>query len=237
MNVNELIEQFKKPGERDRKELGLLFHGKRFLSYYMAIPFVPLPLTPNQITVLSNLVQFIGIVLIAVWPGHLRLLGLFIFYLGDILDFVDGNIARFRNQCSTTGVFLDQLGHVIIAPCFFATIGIAALRDSGEAYFIYLAVLLGITPAIVSFQLVALRQFIADEQDRQGSSEIEKNATLPRKIIRKFISSLFHYKAELLLLAILTNHLPELALLFAIYFPIRICLQLFLDLKTLGRAS
>lgn len=233
MDVHTLFERFKKPGERNEKHLGYLFHFKRYLSFYCSIPFVYLPLSPNQITALANFVQLLGIVCIASLSDYHRLLGLCLYYLGDLLDFVDGNIARYQNECSVTGVFLDQLGHVLIAPLFFSAIGIAAYTDSNNIIFLYLAILLAMGPLVVSFQLVAIQQFIPQKKHEQQRKSEKNNASLIQKFIRKSVSSPYYFKAELLLLAVLYNCVPALALLFAIYFPYRIFLQFIIDCRHL----
>ena len=41
-----------------------------------------------------------------------------------VLDMVDGEIARYRNQMGATGRFFDYMAHYIVHPCFFVAIGL-----------------------------------------------------------------------------------------------------------------
>ena len=230
MSFRHHFKRFEKPGESERGELGRLFHYKRRLSFYVSVPFISAPLSPNQITILSNLTQICGIVGIAFGTQPIRLAGLMLFYAGDLLDFVDGNIARFRNQTSVTGVQLDQLGHVIVAPLFFASLGIAAFHDTYELLYAYLIVILAAGPAVVSYQLVALQQFVP-LNSRPIRVDAVKSSSPLRHFIRKSISGLFHFKAEIVFGAILLDILPAVALLYAAYFPVRISMQGILDFR------
>lgn len=233
MNFKEYFKKFEKPGEQQRCELGYTFHLKRRLSFYLSIPFVHAPISPNQITVLANVVQIVGSGCIAFGEGYQRLFGILLFYGGDLLDFIDGNIARFRNQSSLAGVQLDQLGHVVVAPLFFAAIGIAALHDTNQLLFAYLTALLAAGPAIVSYQLVALGQFFGEARQAAPAIENEKSKSPLRRVIRKLVSSVFHFKTEIVLAGILFDRIPEVAVLFASYFPLRIALQGILDFRSI----
>lgn len=229
--MNRYRQAFEKPGERQQKELGRLFHIQREISYPLSILFVYLPLSPNQITVLANIVQFLGVLLVALGEGAQQLLGLCVYYVGDLLDFVDGNIARYRNQTSTTGVFLDQVGHVLMAPCFFVGLGYAASKAGSYDYLLVLLPVLAAFPALLSYQLVALRQFLPAEQIASVRSEEKESESRIKSILRKCISWPFHFKAELVLIALLLQQLPALALFFCCYFPTRFFLQFLLDFR------
>ena len=77
-------------------------------SFQLAIGnfFSFLPLTPNQITLLSLLPALIGFYLAS---QHLVLHSLFFFILAGAVDALDGAIARARKQVSDRGAYIDGI--------------------------------------------------------------------------------------------------------------------------------
>jgi len=47
-------------------------------------------------------------------PGHSRSRGGIFYFLFDVLDAVDGEIARWNSSSSTKGLYLDQVSHVFV---------------------------------------------------------------------------------------------------------------------------
>lgn len=78
--------------------------------FFAALAF-RLGLTPNQVTAISGLVTFIGIVLVAVLrPGPLLGVAVAVLLvLGYALDSSDGQLARLRGGGSLTGEWLDHM--------------------------------------------------------------------------------------------------------------------------------
>lgn len=67
--------------------------------------FAPLPISPNQWTLLSVLVAFAAGAVIAI--SHDLIIGLCLFAFAAVLDAVDGAVARARGEASAFGGFLD----------------------------------------------------------------------------------------------------------------------------------
>lgn len=83
--------------------------------------FVRTPLTANQVTILQEILGVIGAVLLAygkfVW-------GALFLQLGYIMDCSDGEVARWKNQSSESGKFLDLIGHMIVIPFYYFSLGV-----------------------------------------------------------------------------------------------------------------
>lgn len=82
----------------------------RPLSFYLAPIFIKLGFSATQTTVLGGIALFIGLASITVssWMGWLFLFsGAALLNTWHILDFVDGNIARYLDEESLSGEFLD----------------------------------------------------------------------------------------------------------------------------------
>ena len=78
------------------------------ISYFFTIPFLKTNIKPNTISLISFFPPIIGFLLISFGENlQLKLLGWLMFLLWNILDGVDGNIARYKNQLSKTGSLWD----------------------------------------------------------------------------------------------------------------------------------
>lgn len=83
--------------------------------------FVRTPLTANQVTILQEILGVVGAVLLAygkfVW-------GALFLQLGYIMDCSDGEVARWKNQSSEKGKFLDLIGHMVVIPFYYFGLGL-----------------------------------------------------------------------------------------------------------------
>ncbi len=107
------------------------------------------PVTPNAVTLLSLLAGIAGGVVLALPDGSLIIAAIG-FYLKDILDSADGQLARAKGLYSRKGRFLDSIGDFLVNAALFSGIGVALAR---EGYSTVEAVLLG----LVGFLGVTLR--------------------------------------------------------------------------------
>jgi len=231
MTRKEMFDRFKKPGEKENKNYGYVFHALRYLSYWMSIPFVYLPFSPNQITLIANIFQSISIFFIIYLDGYMKLIGVLLYFVGDILDFVDGNIARYRKQTSKKGVFYDQIGHVILGPLFFLAITLSAYNNTNEIIYMYMSIIVAMFVPLMSYQIsVSPTYFNIDSIKSSADTLIESSQN--RNLMyfaKKSLSYFYHFKMEILILAILFNQLELLAYISTIYFVVRFFIQLYLD--------
>lgn len=105
----------------------------RPISYVLTIPFLYSPLTPNQVSCLSVLPVVIGSYLMYVGETTSTFVwGWVCFFLWNLLDGVDGNMARYRKQYSKMGSVVDAAaGYVAGVMSPFAW-GIAASHCPGK---------------------------------------------------------------------------------------------------------
>lgn len=108
------------------------FYIGRPISYVLTIPFLYMKLTPNTISLLSMIPLVIGFImsyfartkdiLIFVW---------ILFFLWNLLDGVDGNVARFKKQFSKIGSVYDAMSGYLAMVLTFFSVGIAASNFNG----------------------------------------------------------------------------------------------------------
>ena len=116
--------------EQDKNEL-MGFYIMRPLSFYPTAVAMNFGLTANQITWISLIVVLVGCFLLAVGNYWTALTGAALLNIWLILDFVDGNIARYEKACSRYGEFIDALGAFLAHLSFFAAgVGFYVSRNS-----------------------------------------------------------------------------------------------------------
>jgi phosphatidylglycerophosphate synthase len=87
---------------------------------------------PDQVTVLSGL---IGLAAAAAFTSTTPLvvaLGLLAYHVHVLLDYVDGEIARCRNETSVAGAYLDLMTDRVTFPLLLFCAGIGVYRQLGE---------------------------------------------------------------------------------------------------------
>lgn len=119
----------------------------RHLSVLFTWFFVRTPITANQVTVLQEIIGVGGCILLGFGNPYYAIIGVLLLQLGYILDCTDGEVARWKNQQSVNGVFLDLVGHLIVIPGYMFALGFGVWMQSGRVEAIvagFLAALFGL---------------------------------------------------------------------------------------------
>lgn len=108
------------------------FYIGRPISYIFTIPFLYTKLMPNTISLLSIIPLIIGFITfyLANSKGAL-ILGWILFFLWNILDGVDGNVARYKKQFSKIGSVYDAMSGYVAMVLTFFSMGITAAHFGG----------------------------------------------------------------------------------------------------------
>lgn len=108
------------------------FYVGRPISYVLTIPFLYTKITPNQVTMLSLIPLLIAFILSYIGEHRATFLWAWgMFFLWNLLDGVDGNMARYRGQFSRMGSVYDaMMGYVAMVLQPFAW-GIIASHVNG----------------------------------------------------------------------------------------------------------
>jgi len=80
----------------------------RFLSTILARGLSYLPVTPNQVTIFRSILAMISLYFFSLGGGVNLLRAVSIFYVFEILDHVDGDLARLTGRTSALGPLLEQ---------------------------------------------------------------------------------------------------------------------------------
>ena len=108
------------------------FYIGRPLSYILTIPFLYTNISPNTVSLISIIPIIVGFVLMCIGSTNTVLIvGWLMFFLWNLLDGVDGNIARYKKQFSKMGSVYDAMsGYIAMVLSFFGW-GVAAAHNSG----------------------------------------------------------------------------------------------------------
>lgn len=154
MNFKELYLQIMPEEKRKEEKFNIFVHWiGRPISIVLTLPLIRIKVKPNTITKWSIAFLLVGFYLVGFGETvELRLLGWGFFFLWNLFDGIDGNLARCTNQCSLLGDLWDTMsGYAAMVLTYFA-IGIAAFYDANSVYLCenYCFLILGGATAIMS---------------------------------------------------------------------------------------
>jgi phosphatidylserine synthase len=115
------------------------FWVNRPLAHHLVRFLAPLPITPNQVTLLSGLVGLLAGIVIATAPLEPSLqvpFGGVLLYLSILLDCADGQLARLRGETSMVGRMLDGCVDVIPTGAVFVGFFIFMWRAGYDPIFL-----------------------------------------------------------------------------------------------------
>ena len=104
----------------------------RKVSIYITWLLLHTPISANQVTLLSLAVMLGGLACIAAGTAALLAVGVALLLLAYILDCCDGEVARYRNQTSLRGEYLDALVHATTIPAMFLAAGTGLMLRTGK---------------------------------------------------------------------------------------------------------
>lgn len=178
----------------------------RPIGYVVALACRSMRITPNAVTVAS--------IVIGVFGGHLMYYsdlvlngwGFFLWVVADLLDSVDGQLARLTNHKSKFGRILDGLGGNIIFLSIYLHLFARMVASGGSPWLFLLVLSAGfshsIQSALADYYRNAYLKFVVDasRSELEGSEEIraEYEATqFSLHPIRKFLLRVYlNYTVE-----------------------------------------
>ena len=110
----------------------------RQLSYPLTHILYYLPISPNQITVLSMAAGLVGAWCFTQGDQHANLMGALWLVACYTLDNCDGEIARLKAMSSEWGAYLDDFVDWIVDSAFFAALGYGVWQVDGEILWFWL---------------------------------------------------------------------------------------------------
>ncbi len=106
-------------------------------SFLITPLFISAKLTPNQVTVLRFFIGVTGLVLIASGNYVLSLWGCALYYTCTLLDYVDGNVARYYNKATYLGKFLDGTFDCFLTAALPLSLACSCYFTTGNVLYIF----------------------------------------------------------------------------------------------------
>lgn len=193
------------------------FYIGRPLSYWLTIPFLNTNLTPNQVSYISIIPVFIGFLLMTFAESKIvLLLGWLMLFLWNLLDGVDGNLARYRKQFSKDGSVIDAMAGYVSMAFTYLSAGIAASNYENlnieSKYFIILGALSSMS--LIFPRLVMHKYINSVGVDESSKSVKDKESFSPIKILALNLTSITGLPQVFLCIAILTVTLDYLTVIY-----------------------
>ena len=108
------------------------FYIGRPLSYVLTIPFLYTGLSPNTISIISIIPAVFGFLVSCVARNRGGMIaGWALFFMWNLLNGVDGNVARYKKQFSALGSVYDAMAGYIASALMFYSAGIMAAHSEG----------------------------------------------------------------------------------------------------------
>ena len=166
----------------------------RPISILMTLPLINSKVKPTTVTKWSIAFATVGFALVAFGPNMLiKVLGWLCFLMWNLLDGVDGNLARCTNQCSQMGDLWDTTaGYTAMVFTYFAA-GIAGYYDNNAIALCdshWLLILGGATAVISIFPRLVMHKKKSSNIDDTGVKALsdKQNFGLKNIIAMNFIS-------------------------------------------------
>lgn len=107
-------------------------HVVRPFSIYITLALGRTPITPNQVTAISIVLELVAAVLWAIGGIGNFVIGGVLCQAAQFLDAVDGELARLKSMTSQKGLFLDLLGHYLTDYAMIVGTGLGLAREFGD---------------------------------------------------------------------------------------------------------
>ncbi len=196
MTYKEIYDKCVPEAKRAADKLNVwLYYIVRPLSIVATKPLLKTSITPTTVTALSMISTLIGFGLVSFGTTMLwNIVGWFGFFLWAILDCVDGNIARCKDQCSKRGELWDAAGGYLALSLIFFSSGISGFYEKTfvSVWSPEWNIILGGMTALLSIypRLIAQKKRAISDTHEVLSVMDKKNFSLPRIIAMNIESAI-----------------------------------------------
>ncbi len=219
VSYKEIEQRTMTPQKREEcKDDWFSFYIGRKISYWLTIPFLYTKLTPNHVTFISIIILIIGFIINCFATSQALMIIAWAFYfLWNLLDGVDGNLARYRKQFSKFGDIYDSMGGYAAYGLIYLGIGIGAFFHHGSRNLIlpeYYIIIGALSSLFCLFPRLVYQKIRAEFRDEKNAEQIRWHRS-PIRILERNITSVTGGTMVFFFIAILLNWLDLLTLVYA----------------------
>ena len=217
--MSESIKELRKICQDKGFKEKLLYRIYRVFSIYLTKVLLVTKISANQVTALAIIFSFLSMGMIAFGDYPLKVGGGALYLFAFLLDFVDGEIARFQKKCSQVGVWLDGVSHNLVYPLTFFSVGLAVFYHSNNYLFLVLGFIAALS--IIIFRLLEVKSTLAEYLNQPKSNLQDQKKDLPKNVYnwKSFLLDItkFYILAPVLLIFILINRLDIFIYFYSFY--------------------
>lgn len=208
---------------KEELKFGLRNYIARLFSIFLTKIFLIFRMTGNQVTMLSILTGVIAGVFFLKGVYLYSLIGALIFQLSWLLDYSDGEVARYRKQVSVGGEYLDLFNHHITQTFLLFCIGFGLYSVNGKLFYLIFGFLASISILYITmvrtekYKLFILKA--AKGEKKLLNNFIKEAKKDERKITGRRILQLF-LPLNLVLIGALFNILNFIIIFYGICLPL-----------------
>lgn len=170
-------------------------HIGRPISVLMTIPLVNTKVKPVTVTFWSVVAALLGAVFMS-FGGTVfwSVAGWFFFFLWNLLDGVDGNLARCQNTCSKRGELWDAFGGYAALVLTYISVSVTSFNDIIDLYVLdkhWILILGGLTSVLAIFPRLIFQKKLnlGIDEDKTNSLRDKKNYGIKQIIALNVISA------------------------------------------------
>ena len=192
----------------------------RAVSIFLSVPLARAGVRANHITVAWGLVGFLGAVALACPHYWVRVGGACLLEFSELLDFVDGEVARLTKQTSRRGIFLDLVSHEVIRQSLFLPLSYGVFKATNNLAYLFFGFFAAVFVSVYEkafflAECAGMKDLARDE----GSTPQTQCASLLRKIVSPLFLLMRHTK-ELILVGAIFDRLAWVLLFYAVVAPV-----------------
>lgn len=161
------LKQIKKDRYEKNKTLPIEFLPFSKISPYLTYIFLRfLPFTPNQVSFIWGFIGLFGTFVMSIGGYWNLLIGILLYHFAVLLDYIDGELARYLNKKTIGGPYLDYVFSWVIRSMLMLGLGIGLYNHFGNVIYFYLGILTSMVLLIDNINklkvyetLISLRNF------------------------------------------------------------------------------
>lgn len=188
MNINDMRIICQKP-----REWCDTWHGRvisRRISIYITWLLLKMNISPNIATLLFLFSIIAPCIFLGIGSTSGIFIGTLFLQLWYVLDHVDGEIARYRNLTSITGIYFDSAVHYIAHPIVFLSLGYGLARRYDASYIYLYASSAAISTILIDLMADLKKAVLFDAGKIKTLGSVDKRMKKKFLLIRRIFSAI-----------------------------------------------
>jgi phosphatidylglycerophosphate synthase len=227
MNIKEIkIHASSRDAEQGYK--GIKYTVYEWLSTLLVKILMYTPITANHITIVGIIFVFIAAFFLGFGTFSFGLIGIVFLYLGELMDAVDGSLARCKKSCSRLqSNFLGNIYHSSSYPVLFLGISVGAYFQTGNLIYIIFGGLTALFQEMIGTMLFLKNTVLYKtgegkylEKDEENIFRHDKNSI--RKVLLEIFKAPFKHIRLMIILSVIFGRLDLFTIFYAIFTPIKL---------------